>query len=228
MKTLDKYNRVCGYLNKIFGYANEYFFDNQLEMPVITLTPTETAYGHVTTSKVWKKADGTAQYELNISSYYLNRDISGSNIIPTVVTLLHESCHIALMQGIDGNEPDLTGGTCMNGIYHNKSFKRMAEERAKLAISRSEKYGYTISEATEETLDFILKYNLEDILLNRDGVSYVPVSGESDSDKPVSIRPKTKSNSRKWVCPTCGLILRSTKDSVHVMCLDCNQELIRA
>ena len=227
MKQLDKYNRICGYLNKIFNYANEYFFDNRLELPVITLVNDSKSYGHISTSKVWKKANGESQYELNISSYYLNQDVVGNrDLTSLVVTMLHEMSHEYLMCVLG----DLTGGTSNRGIFHNGRFKKVAEEVAKLKCTRHEKYGFCQTEATEETLEFMIHYNLsEEILLNRDGVSYMPViSGGSDSDKPVSIKPKTKSNSRKWVCPSCGLILRSTRDDVNVQCLDCHETLVRA
>ena len=229
MKELNKVNRIIGYLNKIFQYANEYYFNNQLETPVITLTPTETAYGHLTTSKVWMKEDGTAQYELNISSYYLNRDIVGSRDISNVVcTLLHESSHLALIQGIDGNAPDPTGGTSNRGVYHNSRFKKMAEEKCHLKVSRSEKYGWTITEPTEDTLQFVIDYQLEDILLNRDGgYSYAPIGGSKSGNGGTAKKTRKPSSTRKYICPCCGNSFRATK-VLNVLCMDCNEQFVVA
>lgn len=230
MKKLTKYNRIVGYLNKVFAYCNEHYFDNQLETPIITLIPTETAYGHLSQSKVWTEVDGRSQYELNISSYYLNKDITGTRDISNVVcTLLHECCHLALLQGIDGKEPDPSAGTSNRGIYHNASFKRMAEERAKLEVSRHDKYGYCITDPTEDTLQFVIDYQLEDILLNRDGgFSYQPITGTKAGDSGINpVRTRKPSSTRKYICPCCGNSFRATK-AINVMCMDCNKQYIVA
>ena len=50
--------------------------------------------------------------------------------------------------------------TSNRGIYHNKRFKALAEERG-LQISRHETYGWTITEPTEKTLDFCIINQLE-------------------------------------------------------------------
>ena len=46
MKQLTSYNRVAGYLNKIFDLLNETFFENELSRPTITIQSTPRAYGH--------------------------------------------------------------------------------------------------------------------------------------------------------------------------------------
>lgn len=137
MKELTSYNRVTQYLNKVFKLINTEYFDNELEMPTITIQSTVGAYGHVTTSKVWKTESGKASYELNIGADYLNRPIE--NI---VATLIHEGCHLYAMQnGIKD--------TSNKGVYHNKKFKALAEERG-LIIERHDKYGWTTTTPSEE------------------------------------------------------------------------------
>ena len=37
MKQLTSYNRVAGYLNKIFDLLNEHYFENALTRPTITI-----------------------------------------------------------------------------------------------------------------------------------------------------------------------------------------------
>ena len=46
MKELTSYNRVAGYLNKIFDLLNEEFFESALSRPTITIQSTPKAYGH--------------------------------------------------------------------------------------------------------------------------------------------------------------------------------------
>ena len=50
MKELTSYNRVAGYLNKVFDLLNEEFFESELSRPTITIQSTPKAYGHFTLS----------------------------------------------------------------------------------------------------------------------------------------------------------------------------------
>ena len=128
MKEITSYNRAVQYMSKVFKMVNEEYFGNELEMPTITIQSTVGAYGHVTTSKVWKTDTGNASYELNIGADYLNRPIE--NI---VATLIHEGCHLYAMQnGIKD--------TSNRGCYHNRRFKALAESRG-LIISQHPVYG---------------------------------------------------------------------------------------
>ena len=55
MKELTSYNRVTQYLNKVFKLINSEYFDNELEMPTITIQSTVGAYGHVQRLKFGKQ-----------------------------------------------------------------------------------------------------------------------------------------------------------------------------
>ena len=46
MKQLTSYNRVAGYLNKLFDLLNQRFFESALLRPTITIQSTPRAYGH--------------------------------------------------------------------------------------------------------------------------------------------------------------------------------------
>ena len=46
MKQLTSYNRVAGYLNKLFDLLNDHYFENALVRPTITIQSTPRAYGH--------------------------------------------------------------------------------------------------------------------------------------------------------------------------------------
>ena len=75
MKKLTSYNRVTQYLVKIFKTINERYFNGELEIPTLTVQSSKTAYGYVTTSKVWLAGEDKFTYELNIGAEYLARPI---------------------------------------------------------------------------------------------------------------------------------------------------------
>lgn len=216
MKELTSYNRAVQYLNKVFKLINTDYFKDELEMPTITVQSTVGAYGHVTTSKIWRTETGKASYELNIGADYLARPIED-----VVATLIHESCHLfAMLKGIKD--------TSNRGVYHNANFKRLAEQRG-LNIDRHEKYGWTITTPTEETVDFCIRHDLQEILVTRDtGLTFIGIgTGKSDNGNSAPKPTTKKGNSIKWVCPCCGAIIRSTRE-VNVICGDCNETFIKA
>ena len=51
MKQLTNYQRVSNYLMKIFRAINEEYFNNELEVPTITIQSTVGAYGHISVQK---------------------------------------------------------------------------------------------------------------------------------------------------------------------------------
>ena len=216
MKELTSYNRVTQYLNKVFKLINSEYFDNELEMPTITIQSTVGAYGHVTTSKVWKTESGKASYELNIGADYLDRPIE--NI---VATLIHEGCHLYAMQnGIKD--------TSNRGVYHNKRFKALAEDRG-LIIEKHSRYGWTITTPSEATINFCIDNDLQEVLITRHtGITFTGVgTGKNGNGTPVEPTAPKKGNSIKWICPCCGAIVRSTK-ILNIVCGDCNEKFIQA
>lgn len=209
MKELNTYNRVAGYLNKVFNLINREYFDSNLEMPTITIQSTVGAYGHVTTSKVWQTETGKASYELNVGADYLSRPIED-----VVATLIHEACHLYAMQnGIKD--------TSNRGVYHNSRFKAIAEARG-LIIQKHDKYGWTLTSPSEKTVDFCIRNDLQDIRVTRNtgftftGIGTGKAGNAGNPPKPTA----KKGNSIKWVCPKCGAIVRSTK-TLNILCGDC-------
>ena len=216
MKQLTNYQRVSNYLVKIFKAINEEYFNNELEVPTITIQSTVGAYGHVSVQKVWHNNE-TATHELNLSADYLNRPIEN-----TVATLIHEASHLyALQNGIKD--------TSNRGVYHNKNFKKIAEEMGHLHIEKHDKYGWTITEPTEDTIDFIIQYGFEDIQLVRGSQFTFTGIGGSKTGNGGMVPPKTRkpSSTRKYICPCCGNSFRATKE-LNVMCMDCNEQFIVA
>lgn len=208
-----KYTRVVNQLPKWFKYANEYYFNNELPLPTITVQSSAKSYAHVTTSKVWESETGST-YEINISADYLNRPIEN-----VIASLLHEMSHLYnIVNGI--------ADTSRNGYYHNKKFYKTATEIAKLDISYDSTIGWSITEPTESTIEFILQYGIEEIKIHRQS-SYYPTFGGNSGNKSKGTTAKPKgSNSIKWTCPCCGAIVRSTRE-LNIVCGDCNVKFER-
>lgn len=194
-------------LEDLFVKLNDHYYNGELQKPVITISPdtTKGAYGWCTSWKAWGLAKGEEKeadkdegfYEINICAEYLSRPFE-----LIAETLLHEMVHLYNLQiGVQD--------TSRSGTYHNKKFKEAAEQHGLIAES-SGKYGYSSTKLTDEAAAFI-KGNAEvKFELFR---KPVPKMGKSSKS----------SNSRKYVCPGCGCIIRATKE-VHVICADCNLE----
>lgn len=216
MKKLNNYRRTVQYLQKIYNLINEEYFGGQLEEITLTVQESTRSYGHVSVSNTWFTTDNKAMKELNVSANYLTRDI-----VEVVTTLIHECCHIYNMEN---NIKDTSNGY----IYHNKRFKKTAEELGKIKIDRHEKYGWTISTPTEETIDFCIRNGLENIMIGRQsefsfGGFTGGTSGNTTPPRPATTKP---SSTRKYICPCCDNIIRATKE-VNVICGDCNVKFIR-
>ena len=88
MKQLTTYNRVAGYLNKIFDLLNEHYFQGELARPTITIQSTPKAYGHFSTRPdTWVSVTGNS-FELNLGAGTIGRPIE-----EVCATVLHETVH---------------------------------------------------------------------------------------------------------------------------------------
>ena len=214
MKELTSYNRVAGYLNKLFDLLNEEFFESELSRPTITIQSTPKAYGHFSLREdTWVSKLG-ATHEINIGAGTLARPIEN-----VAATLLHEMVHY--YNYVNGIQDTSRGYT-----YHNRRFKEAAEARG-LLVSHSDKYGWSHTEPGEDLLDFILENGLTDILINRNEFASFRVTGtgaHSGSGSYVAPKP---SSTRKYICPCCGMSVRATK-VVRVQCMDCEEVLVLA
>ena len=214
MKELTSYNRVAGYLNKIFDLLNREFFECALTRPTITIQSTPKAYGHFSLNKdTWiSKLGGT--HEINIGAGTLARPIEN-----VVATLLHEMVHY--FNYVNGVQDCSRGNT-----YHNKRFKDAAESRG-LIITHSNQYGWSHTEPSDELLEFVLKNDLTDILINRNEATYFRVGGGTGTHNGGGvgvITPRT-SSTRKYICPCCGMSVRATR-TVRIACMDCDEQMV--
>ena len=213
MKETTRTSRTAGYLEKIFRALNADSFAEELEEPIISIMSTPGAYGHVTVGKVWKRK-GEERHELNIAADWLQRPIE-----QVVATMIHEMVHLYNMQ--NGIQDCSRGNT-----YHNKKFKEEAEKHM-LHIEKHDKYGWTLTSPTDELLEYIMEKGWEDIDMGR-GCLFGLLGGK-DTGKPGKgaqggadgqEQPK-KGSSRRYKCPQCKAIVRTTKD-LHIICGSCN------
>lgn len=214
MKELTTYNRVAGYLNKLFDLLNQEFFEGALSRPTITIQSTPKAFGHFSLrDDTWISKNG-AYHEINIGAGTLARPIE-----EVTATLLHEMVHYH--NYVLGIQDCSRGGT-----YHNRRFRDSAEAHG-LIVDHHEKYGWTITSPSDDLLQFCLDNDLTDILISRNdyyGVR-VPVGGTGNSTG-ISV-PRKTSSTRKYICPCCGMSVRATKN-VNVGCLDCAEQMVLA
>ena len=212
MKQLTSYNRVAGYLNKVFDLLNAEFFESELSRPTITIQSTPKAYGHFSLREdTWvSKLGGT--HEINIGAGTLSRPIE-----EVVSTLLHEMVHY---YNYERGVQDCSRGN----TYHNRKFREEAERRG-LNVEHSDKYGWSHTSPSDLLLDFVLENDLSDILINRNEFSGFQMGGTgTHSGTPITPTAK-KSSSRKYICPCCGMSVRATR-SVNIGCLDCGVPMI--
>jgi hypothetical protein len=214
MKQLTSYNRVAGYLNKVFDLLNEEFFGNTLSRPTITIQSTPKAYGHFTLNDdTWVSTIGST-HEINIGAGTLARPIED-----ICATMLHEMVHLFnYTQGIQD---------CSRGnTYHNKRFKQAAEERG-LIVSHSEKYGWSHTKPSDALLDFVLLNGLTDILISRNENYgfFVGKTGTHNGTDATPPAPPRTSSTRKYICPCCGMSVRATR-IVRIACIDCDEQMV--
>ena len=213
MKQLTSYNRVAGYLNKVFDLLNQEFFEGALSRPTITIQSTPKAYGHFSLREdTWVSKLGET-HEINIGAGTLARPIED-----VAATLLHEMVHY--YNHINGIQDCSRGNT-----YHNRQFKEAAEARG-LSVRRSDKYGWSHTSPADELLEFVLKNDLTDILINRNDFGGFQITGTGTHNGAPAFGGYTprKSSSRKYICPCCGMSIRATRE-VRIMCMDCEEQM---
>lgn len=191
-------------LKSLFGVFNKTYFNNELSKPIVTVSPdtTKGAYGWCTSWKAWKEAghEDEGYYEINICAEYLSR-----SYLEVAETMLHEMVHLYnLEQGVKD--------TSRAGTYHNKNYKAAAEAHG-LNVEKDEKYGWTKTSLTDEAKEVVESFMKEIGKTSFDLYRESPAKVEKTAKK---------SNSIKYVCPCCGIIVRATK-VVNIKCFDCDE-----
>lgn len=195
-----KYYEAVKTLEELFDQFNEYLFNNEVERPIITISPDTTngAYGWCTTQKIWK-SDEDEYYEINICAEHLNRPIK-----QVCGTLIHEMVHL---HNIYNDIQD----TSTNGRYHNKKFKETAEAHG-LIIEKDSKYGWTITKLQESTEKWID----ENITISGFNLARV---------KKQKVVKTKKSKTKAYACPCCNTKFYSTHE-INATC-ECGEKFIQ-
>lgn len=207
-------------LEQAYAVLNSQYYGGELPTVMITIQSSRGAYGHCTTQKVWESGD-EKYYELNLGAEYLNRPIEN-----VLATLQHEMVHIfCLENGIKD--------TSNNGRYHNMKFKAEAEKRD-LLISRGETIGWSVTQPSEKFIKNIHEWGIADSCENCrvgyqidiSGILGILGKGTDGDDAGTGTKGKVKkpSSTRKYICNTCGISVRATKD-VNILCMDCNEQM---
>ena len=110
------------------------------------------------------------------------------------------------------------------GQYHSKKFKLEAEKHG-LHIEYNSQIGWSITEPTEELIEWVIENGFEDFRLGRNEFQEMIIGiGTSGKSGTAPKFPK-KSNSIKMICPCCGNIARVTK-TTNLICGDCIEKMI--
>ena len=187
-------------LHKLFDKANKELYNNELPNVVITIQSAgkTKSLGWFTVNPMWMVGDDSELHEINLSSEALKRDF-----VDIATTLLHEMIH--LYCSVNGIKD-----TSRNYTYHNKRFKAEAEKHGMQYThdGPDEKIGYSAVTLTQETIKKINKWGIkkEVFQLARKALGGTP--------------QKKKTNIIKWVCPSCGDTVRSSKPSVRMVCVN--------
>lgn len=213
MKEIVKTSRLAGQLEKLYRMLNTDFFNDMLETPIITIQSTTRIFGHYTLYDAWD-VKGVGRREINIGAGTLDRPIEA-----TVSTLLHEMVHQLNCEVL--HVQDCSGSSHM---YHNKYFRQAAETHG-LICKRTDKYGWSHTEPSDELLTWILENDIPEIKLNRNEYSGIRIAGGSNAANGGTAPTTSKSHSRKYVCPVCGQSARTTK-TANLVCGNCMEHMI--
>ncbi len=203
----------------LYEYWNTNYFQNELKVPVITVRQDErrNSYGWFISREIWTTGEtDESSSEINMSSQFMNRSLD-----KIAETMLHEMCHqYAYSKGIRD--------TSRYGYYHNKKFKKIAEEHG-LRVGNSGSYhGWCITELTEEAQNKLKDFVFKGKILYDSSYAYDPNNFGSfvvENDEKSKKRVLKKSSTRKYCCPCCCQSIRATKE-VYLICGNCKETLI--
>ena len=212
MKQTTNMSRVIGEIQSIGRKINKDWFNNELDMDRViwTVQSTPKAYGHFTpylSYRVHDKEGERGAVEINLGGGTLDRPVEA-----VISTMCHELTHYY-------NWSHGVKDCSKQGQYHSKKFKTEAEKHG-LHIEYDKRIGWSLTEPTEELIEWVIENGFEDFRLGRN--EFQEIIGKSGGMKPKF--PK-KSNSIKMICPRCENIARVTK-TTNLICGDCLQKMI--
>lgn len=214
MKQTVKMSRAVGQLEKMFSHINMDFFDGSLPVPIITIQSKPGTWGHISTSRVWKRKDSDT-YELNIAA-----ESADGPLEELIDTIIHEGVHLyCMLNGIK----DVSRG----GAYHNKRFKEEAEKRSLVCFHMPGAGWNTMGAGNDKLIEYALSKDWSELMISRNTTNRgIRVGGTAPAFGVVVPPVKAPSSTRKYLCPCCGNSVRATKD-VNILCGDCMVQMIK-
>lgn len=216
MKQTTNMSRVIGEIQSIGRKINKDWFNGELDMErvIFVVSSTPKAYGHFTpylSYRVHDKEGEKGAVEINIGAGTLDRPIEA-----VISTMVHEMTHyFNWCHGVKD--------CSRQGQYHSKKFKLEAEKHG-LHIEYDSRIGWSLTEPTEELIEWVIENGFEDFRLGRNEFQEMIIVGTGGKSGTTPTFPK-KSNSIKMICPCCGNIARVTK-TTNLICGDCLQKMI--
>lgn len=191
-------SQVISQFEEIFTALNIKYFNGELKKAIITVGTNSRI--QVAQKFVNRSISGnTTSFGIELNANQLNKPIEG-----TVGKILHEMVHEYCLE-------NSIKDTSNNDVYHNRRFREQAEAHG-LIVIRSEKYGWSITRPSQDLIRFI----------DQQGWKTMNLTGIEFADESVN----KKSSTRRWICPKCKTIIRSTKE-VRVTCTDCMEPFVK-
>lgn len=228
-KEIVTINDITKELYNVFDKFNKEFFDNQLPDTALTIQSTKhrkRTMGWCTRTPVWAFENGENRlFEINLSAEFLDQ-----GFYETMDTLLHEMVHLYFQIN---NIQEVS----RKGQYHNKKFKQKVLELGyEYTSDTPDKYvGWGMPRIGGRLKNKIgtLGINEHVFRLARHGSVYLHFmeeGKEAEEAKQLSEeldnQVKNESGSIKYVCPECGLIIRSYKKDIDITCNLCEMQFI--
>lgn len=203
MEVKNIMNNSVESLYKIYNALNEKYYGGNLPEVIITIQDSKGKYYGWFASERWKSVNSSSNeivHEINISPEHLSRPIE--NIC---ATLNHEMVHLyCFLNDIED--------TSNNGRYHNKKFKKEAENRG-LIITKANGIGWSNTEPSENFIDFVKSICIDNPF------PYFRIT-ESKLGNTAS-----SNSAKKYVCPSCGAKLRG-KSGLSIKCMGCDEYFV--
>jgi hypothetical protein len=204
-------------LHKIYKRANTVLFNNELPEDIVIVIQSRgkrMAYGWMYTKPIWEAGESKELFEIGIASETLNRPY-----FETITTLIHEMVHVWNAIRYEAEEDEkkkkLYKDTSRGNTYHNKVFLK-ACEAVGMEYTHGQpdsKIGYSAVTLTTELVNKIKFWGINQEAFT---VARKDINGSGEK------KPKKKSNIIKWTCPSCGDIIRSSKDGIKAYCMNDN------
>jgi predicted RNA-binding Zn-ribbon protein involved in translation (DUF1610 family) len=218
----SKEENIACVLDELFVIFNFKFFRGDLKKPVITVQSNRShgmvMKGWCTTKKMWLQTDTQEEYyEIAVCPEFFDL-----GVLEIAATFLHELVHLYNLQ----NEiKDVSRG----GYYHNREFKKRAEECG-MYCDKVLEYGWTRTSLKPETREYVEDLNIDRKafnLIRKKAFMLLPPEtddGSRGNGGTAQADPLPRQSYRKYVCPSCGMAVRATRD-VNVKCGDCDETM---